>query len=172
MKSTALVYVLAAASLSFASLSFAQDHEHRGAGGEARRIDQRSPMAKDGRVQQRDERQQQRAPFGRDDHNASPRSADAHQDARNDDHDTRNKQRGFDQRDARNDRHYFNGHGSQFQRGGRIPAEYRHRQYAVNDWHPHHLSAPPRGHQWVQVGTDYALIAIATGIIAQLVLSR
>ena len=61
---------------------------------------------------------------------------------------------------------------AQFQRGNRIPMEYRHRQYAVNDWRPHHLSAPPRGHQWVQVGTDYALIAIATGIIAQLVLSR
>ncbi len=26
--------------------------------------------------------------------------------------------------------------------------------------------------QWVQVGADYALIAIATGVIAQLVLSR
>jgi len=34
------------------------------------------------------------------------------------------------------------------------------------------LNAPPRGQQWVQVGSDYVLIAIATGIIAQLVLSQ
>ena len=34
------------------------------------------------------------------------------------------------------------------------------------------LSAPPRGYQWVQSGSDYILIAIATGIIAQLLLSH
>ncbi len=74
-------------------------------------------------------------------------------------------------RDDRNDRH-FNGHGRQFYRGGHIPNEYRGRQYVVNDWRGRHLHAPPRGQQWVQVGTDYALIAIATGVIAQLVLSN
>jgi Ni/Co efflux regulator RcnB len=42
----------------------------------------------------------------------------------------------------------------------------------VNDWRGRHLNAPPRGQQWVQVGTDYALIAIATGVIAQLVLNN
>ena len=52
-------------------------------------------------------------------------------------------------------------------RGGRLPASYRDRQYVVNDWHGHHLHAPPHGYQWVQVGNDYVLAAIATGIIAQ-----
>lgn len=79
--------------------------------------------------------------------------------------------RGFEHRDARYERH-FDGHGRQFYRGGHIPNQYRGRQYVVNDWRARHLHAPLRGQQWVQVGTDYALVAIATGVIAQLVLSR
>jgi Ni/Co efflux regulator RcnB len=59
-----------------------------------------------------------------------------------------------------------------FRRGGRLPPEYRGRQYVVDDWRGHHLSAPPRGYQWVQTGGDYVLIAIATGIIAQLLLGN
>ena len=57
-------------------------------------------------------------------------------------------------------------------RGDRLPAQYRHRQYVVDNWRNHHLSAPPRGYHWVQVGGDYALIAIATGLITQLVLGN
>ena len=79
--------------------------------------------------------------------------------------------RDFDRRDARNDRE-FGARGPQFHRGGHIPREYRSHQYVVDNWRDHHLSPPPRGHQWVQVGADYALIAIATGVIAQLVLSH
>ena len=79
--------------------------------------------------------------------------------------------RHVDQRDMRNNRH-FDTRGSQFHRGDRIPTEYRNRQHAMNNWHAQHLNAPARGQQWVQVGTDYALIAIATGVIAQLVLNR
>ena len=56
-------------------------------------------------------------------------------------------------------------------RGDRLPPAYRHRQYVVNNWRAHRLSAPPRGYNWVQVGGDYALIAVATGLIAQLVLN-
>jgi Ni/Co efflux regulator RcnB len=64
------------------------------------------------------------------------------------------------------------GPGHEYYRGDRLPPEYRHRQYVVNDWRGHHLSAPPRGYQWVQSGGDYVLIAIATGIIAQLLLNQ
>jgi Ni/Co efflux regulator RcnB len=60
------------------------------------------------------------------------------------------------------------GPNHQFYRGGRLPAQYRHRHYVVNDWRGHRLSAPPRGHHWVQTGSDYVLVAIATGIILQL----
>jgi Ni/Co efflux regulator RcnB len=60
----------------------------------------------------------------------------------------------------------------EYYRGDRLPIEYRHRQYVVDDWRGHNLSAPPRGYRWVQSGNDYILIAIATGIIAQLLLGR
>jgi len=40
----------------------------------------------------------------------------------------------------------------------------------VNDWRARHLSPPPRGYHWVQTGGDYVLVAIATGVILQLLL--
>ena len=33
-------------------------------------------------------------------------------------------------------------------------------------------AAPPRGYHWVQNGPDYVLVAIATGIIAQILLNH
>jgi Ni/Co efflux regulator RcnB len=59
-----------------------------------------------------------------------------------------------------------------FYRGARLPAEFRNRQYVVNDWHGHGLRTPPRGYQWVQTGSDYVLVAIVSGIILELLLSR
>lgn len=59
-----------------------------------------------------------------------------------------------------------------FRKGGRLPREYRDNTYVVNDWRGHHLSAPPRGYHWVQTGGDYVLIAITTGIIAQILLGN
>ncbi|RFP13749.1 MULTISPECIES: RcnB family protein [unclassified Duganella] len=57
-------------------------------------------------------------------------------------------------------------------KGGRLPPEYRGRQYVVDDWRGHRLSAPPRGYHWVQTGGDYVLVAIATGVILNLLLSN
>ena len=59
-----------------------------------------------------------------------------------------------------------------FRRGGRLPADYRSRQYVVDDWRGHHLTAPPRGYHWVQTGADYVLVAVATGIIADILLNQ
>lgn len=56
-------------------------------------------------------------------------------------------------------------------KGQRLSREYRSRHYVVNDWRGRRLSPPPRGYHWVQTGTDYVLVAIATGIIVQLVLN-
>ena len=78
--------------------------------------------------------------------------------------------RQFDRRGIRQD-HRFETHGPQYRRGDRLPPQYRG-QHQINDWHNRRLHAPARGQQWVQVGADYALIAIATGVIAQLVLNR
>jgi Ni/Co efflux regulator RcnB len=41
-----------------------------------------------------------------------------------------------------------------------------------DDRRAYRLSPPPRGHEWVQVGPDFVLIAIATGLIAHIVLSQ
>lgn len=57
-------------------------------------------------------------------------------------------------------------------RGSRLPPQYRGYQYVITDWRGHGLSRPPRGHHWVQYGGDYLLVAIATGVIVQLILSH
>jgi Ni/Co efflux regulator RcnB len=83
---------------------------------------------------------------------------------------------GYDARDADrwrgNGQYYYGARGPEWRRGAHIPREYMGRQYWVQDWRAHRLSAPPRGYQWVQVGGDYVLVALATGIIAQLLLSQ
>ena len=155
MTSKTIICAIAAASFSFASLSFADNDDRRGPGrGESSRAEQRGPM-------------------GRDGHDSGPRNFDRH-DQRGDRHDNGNhygNRGGYERDDARGDRNY-GARGPQYHRGGYIPREYRNRQYVVNNWRDHRLNAPPRGQQWVQVGSDYVLIAIATGIIAQLVLSQ
>ncbi|WP_114973951.1 RcnB family protein [Rhodoferax ferrireducens] len=153
MKSTAIVCAIAAASLSFSALSFAQGNDRRGARDELPRAEQQGPRHFDQREQMRNERH----------------------DGRRDDRrfDNRNDHR-FDYRDARRSEHhyYYNARSPDFRRGGHIPREFRDRQYYVTDYRAHRLSPPPRGQQWVQVGPDYVLIAIATGLIAHMVLSQ
>jgi Ni/Co efflux regulator RcnB len=87
------------------------------------------------------------------------------------------QQRQFDRHGARQDfrdgRH-FDRHGyahprAEWRRGGYVPREYRGRNYVVGDWRGHRLQQPPRGYQWVGVGGDYVLAAIATGLIAQII---
>jgi Ni/Co efflux regulator RcnB len=73
-----------------------------------------------------------------------------------------------------NERNHERGAGPDhaYYRGGRVPIQYRSHQYVVEDWRSHNLSAPPRGYHWVQSGSDYVLVAIATGIILQLLLNN
>ncbi|MFT0548591.1 RcnB family protein [Allopusillimonas ginsengisoli] len=83
---------------------------------------------------------------------------------------------------ARGHGHYERGHRTyygrgagphhNYYRGGWVPAQYRQRQYIVHDWHHYHLYAPPRGYYWVQSGSDFLLTAIATGLIAQIILGN
>jgi Ni/Co efflux regulator RcnB len=84
-------------------------------------------------------------------------------------HDERGFGRGHND-ESRNGRGVGPNH--EYYRGDRLPYEYRHPQYVVNDWRGHNLSAPPRGYQWVQSGGDFILVAIATGVILQLLLGR
>jgi Ni/Co efflux regulator RcnB len=74
---------------------------------------------------------------------------------------------------SRNDpRWQEQGRPTRFERGQRLPPEYRSRQYVIDDWRGHGLEQPPRGHQWVQSGSDYLLIAAATGVIVQILMNR
>lgn len=47
----------------------------------------------------------------------------------------------------------------QWHKGDRLPAEYRDRQYVVDDWRSHELPKPSKGHHWVGIGADYYLVA-------------
>ncbi len=91
---------------------------------------------------------------------------------RNDNRD--NRQNDNNRRDNRNERRDERGAGPdhQFHRGDRLPPQYHNRQYVVDDWRGHRLSAPPRGYHWVQSGSDYVLVAIATGVILNLMLNN
>jgi Ni/Co efflux regulator RcnB len=74
--------------------------------------------------------------------------------------------------DDRGDRNRGAGPRHDLRKGARLPSEYRNRQYVVDNWREHRLSAPPRGHHWVQTGNDYVLTAIATGVIANIILGN
>ncbi|MFO1014473.1 MAG: RcnB family protein [Caulobacteraceae bacterium] len=50
-----------------------------------------------------------------------------------------------------------------WRRGAYLPSYYR--GYVVNDYYAYRLRSPPRGYHWVRVNNDYLLVAIATGLI-------
>lgn len=53
-------------------------------------------------------------------------------------------------------------------RGGRLPYSYwRGRSWV--DWRAHYLWAPPYGYNWVYYNGDYVLLAVGTGLIADIV---
>ena len=93
---------------------------------------------------------------------------DRHDDRRVDRRDDRAPER----RDNRAHDNRGAGPNNSWHRGDRIPVQYRSHQYVVDDWRGYHLSAPPRGYHWVQSGGDYLLVAIATGVILQLLINN
>ena len=63
-------------------------------------------------------------------------------------HDRRDDRREY--RDDRREDRRGAGPRHDLYRGNRLPSNYNHRQYVVDNWRAHRLSAPPRGHHWVQ----------------------
>jgi Ni/Co efflux regulator RcnB len=117
----------------------------------------------------RGEQGQRNGPPGhdnRDDRNDRSRGDQAQRNGHPGEHDNRNHAM---QRDHRGERGAGPNHN--YYKGETLPAQYRHRNYVVDDWREHRLSAPPRGYHWVQTGSDYVLVAIASGIILQLFLN-
>lgn len=167
MKSVTLVCAIAAASLGFSSLTFAQN-DRRGSREELPRHAQQQERDQN-RYQQRDHRSDRREDRRDWRQDRREERRDWREDRRNDRYESRRL-------DRRTDRHghvyYYNARGPEFRRGGHVPRAYRHQQYRVVNYRAHHLHTPPRGHVWVQVGGDYVLMAIATGIIASIILSH
>jgi Ni/Co efflux regulator RcnB len=57
-------------------------------------------------------------------------------------------------------------------RGAIVPRAYFDRQYIVRDYYRYHLRRPPYGYSWVRDERgDYLLAAIATGIIADVIIN-
>lgn len=137
------VCTVAAMSMAFSSLAFAQDDKDT-------RADRANAAERAGRIEPG--RPGAGRQIGRDMRAPEERRADDRRD--------------FDRRGR------GAGPDHNFYRGGRLPAYYRGHEYVVDDWRAHRLSAPPRGYHWVQVGADYVLVAIATGIIASILLNQ
>ncbi|KWR90008.1 RcnB family protein [Cupriavidus sp. IDO] len=51
-------------------------------------------------------------------------------------------------------------------KGDRLPTEFRDRQYVIDDWKQYNLPAPRKGTHWVGVGADFYLVA-PNGVIQQ-----
>ncbi len=84
-------------------------------------------------------------------------AAQHHDDGRHDDHHPGPPDRG--------------GHG-RWQRGDRVPPEYRAPSRYI-DYRRYHLHPPGRGYQWVRTDDGgYALVALTTGLIAELAAGR
>ncbi|MES2899080.1 MAG: RcnB family protein [Pseudomonadota bacterium] len=82
-------------------------------------------------------------------------------------------QYGYSNQTYGNQQYYRGVRPHQWQRGMHLSNEYRTNRYVVSDWRRHRgLYAPQYGHQWVQNGNDYLLVAIASGLIASVLLGN
>lgn len=63
-------------------------------------------------------------------------------------------------------------HEKRWQQGDRLPQSYRGNHYRVKNWKEHDLPSPPRGQRWVNVNGDYILVAIATGVITNILMNH
>ena len=65
--------------------------------------------------------------------------------------------------------HYV--HHGEWKRGYHMRSEDWNRGERVEDYRTYHLNAPPRGYEWREVDGNYILAAVATGIIASVVVA-
>jgi Ni/Co efflux regulator RcnB len=82
--------------------------------------------------------------------------------AAQDHHDDQHRQ------DQRDNHHYV--HHQEWHKGARISHNDWQRGESV-DWHSHHLRQPPRGYEWREVDGNYVLAAVATGVIASVIIA-
>ncbi|HEY4143832.1 RcnB family protein [Pinirhizobacter sp.] len=96
-----------------------------------------------------------------------------HDDRRGNDH-RGNDHRGYDHRGGYGHRpparyyghpHYYGGHPGPYRGHWVRGHRYNGPVYVVNNYGYYRLRPPPRGYHWVRNGSDYLLVAVATGII-------
>ncbi|MDR7115702.1 RcnB family protein [Caulobacter sp. BE254] len=107
-----------------------------------------------------------------DDHDRG-RYDQRHDDRRDDRHDDRydrhdRRDYGHSRREAAHERRDYR----RWERGQRLDARYRDNRYYVSDWRRHGLRAPPRGYRWQRVDDNYILAAVATGLIASVIIAN
>lgn len=166
MKSTAIACAIAAASLGFGSLSHAQGWDRDA------RVYERNGYAREHRADRREARQ-------------AWREAQVQRRLEERRHQYVQRHGGeYRYQQPHYNANYYGQYGypggqrtlrvPQLGRGDHLPYQFRQRQYYVNDWRAHRLYAPPQGYHWVRADNsgDYLLVAIATGLIANLLLSQ
>jgi len=163
MKSTLIASALIALTMSASGSAFAQRGDH----GYDRDNRHGNAYGQDTRRVDNDRRDNDRR-YDNDRRDDNERRDDGRRFA----NDRRDNDRYDDARRFHRDDHRGGGPRHDLRRGQRLGAEYRDSRYVVNDWRARHLSAPPRGHHWVRAGNDYVLAAIATGLIAQVLLGN
>jgi Ni/Co efflux regulator RcnB len=158
MKSTVIACAIAAASMGFGSLSYAQGYNHGDR--DWRTHDRQGYASQDGRGGHRDSREAWQRGHDRDRHYEHRRQLPQYSQGGQYSH--------YGQQGRWSER------APQYQRGDYLPYQFRQRAYYVNDWRAHRLYAPPRGYQWVQADNsgDYLMIAVATGLIANLLIDQ
>lgn len=76
----------------------------------------------------------------------------------------RDQARAEDRRDRRDYRRWA--------KGQRLDARYRGNGYYVSDYRRYGLRQPPRGYRWQRVDNQYLLTAVATGLIASVIIAN
>jgi Ni/Co efflux regulator RcnB len=74
-----------------------------------------------------------------------------------------------DHHDDRRDNHHYV-HHNEWHKGARMNHDDWQRGEQV-DWHSRHLRQPPRGYEWREVDGNYVLAAVATGLIASVIIA-
>lgn len=57
-------------------------------------------------------------------------------------------------------------------KGQRLDSRYRGNSYYVSDYRRYGLRQPPRGYRWQRVNDQYVLAAVATGLIASVIIAN
>lgn len=173
MHKNAILVAAVAACLS-SGMAMAQSGDHRGERGD--RYQQQTQRQDNDRGDQNRYEQAQRGDQNRYEQRGNDNRGYSRDNERRDYRADRGDYR--EHREHRDFRRYdgYNGRGAgpryDMRRGGYVSQEYRGSRYVVSDWRRHRgLYAPQRGYQWVQAGNDYLLVAVATGLIAQVLLN-